>query len=93
MRAELGSQTIGLLGFGHIGKAIASRAKAFGMRVVVANRSPVKPSPHVDESYGLDQLNTFMGAADAIIVSLPLLDATRGIVNAEALAAMRGDAI
>ena len=37
-------QTLGLLGFGHIGKAIASRAKAFEMRVHVANRSPVAPS-------------------------------------------------
>ncbi len=41
LRTELGSQTIGLLGFGHIGKAIAMRARAFGMRVTVANRSPV----------------------------------------------------
>jgi phosphoglycerate dehydrogenase-like enzyme len=89
LRTELGDQTIGLLGFGHIGKAIAGRAKAFGCRVVVANRTVVPVGSDVDESYGLDQLSAFMGAADAIIVSLPLMEATRGIVDAAALGAMR----
>ena len=93
LRTELGSQTIGLLGFGHIGKAIAARAKAFGMRVVVANRSPVPHSDLVDESYGLDRLRSFMGSADAIVVSLPLSDQTAGIVGAPEIAAMRSGAI
>jgi phosphoglycerate dehydrogenase-like enzyme len=93
LRTELGSQSIGLLGFGHIGKAIAMRAKAFGMKTVVANRSPVPVSALVDESHGLDQLAAFMGAADIIVVSLPLLEATRGIVDAGALAAMRPGAV
>ena len=93
LRSELGDQTIGLLGFGHIGKAIAARAKAFGMRVVVANRSKVATSPLFDQCFGLDDLSAFMSAADAIVVSLPLLDATKGIVSAKELAAMRRDAI
>lgn len=41
LRTELGAQSIGIVGFGHIGKAIAARAAAFGMAVHVANRSPV----------------------------------------------------
>lgn len=89
LRGELGGQSIGLLGYGHIGKAIASRAKAFGMRVSVCNRSPVAPGLLVDESYGLDALPRFMAGADAIIVSLPLTEATHGIVGGPALAAMR----
>jgi phosphoglycerate dehydrogenase-like enzyme len=92
LRTELGSQTIGLLGFGHIGKAIAARAKAFGMRVVVANRSPVPCSELVDASYGLDRLQSFMGSADAIVVSLPLSGETEGIVGAPEIAAMRSGA-
>jgi phosphoglycerate dehydrogenase-like enzyme len=92
LRTELASQTIGLLGFGHIGKAIAARAKAFGMRVVVANRSPVASSTLVDESCGLDRLQTFMGRADAIVVSLPLSDQTEGIVGIPEISAMRSDA-
>jgi phosphoglycerate dehydrogenase-like enzyme len=43
------------LGFGHIAKTLAHRAKAFGMRVAVANRSPVQ-STNVDASFGLDNL-------------------------------------
>jgi phosphoglycerate dehydrogenase-like enzyme len=89
LRTELGGQTVGLLGYGHIGKAVAVRAKAFGMRVIVCNRTPPIPSAVVDESHGLEALETFMGRADAIVVSLPLTDATRGIVSARALGAMR----
>ena len=93
LRSELGAGSIGLLGYGHIGKAIALRAKAFGMRVIVANRTAVPVGGPVDESFTLDQLSAFMGRADANVVSLPLLDETRGIVGAAALAAMRPDAV
>lgn len=93
LRTELGSTTIGLLGYGHIGKAIAARAKAFGMRVTVANRTPVPVGPGVDESYGLDDLEAFMGSADAIVVSLPHIATTTGIVGAAELAAMRRDGV
>jgi phosphoglycerate dehydrogenase-like enzyme len=93
LRSELGSQTIGLLGYGHIGKAIGARAKAFGMRVSVANRSPVPVSAGVDESCGLNRLAQFMASADVIVVSLPLTDDTKGIIDAAAFAAMRPDAL
>ncbi len=89
LRTELGSRSIGLLGFGHIGKAIAAKAKAFGMRVTVANRSPVATSPLVDQSFGLDRLSEFMGSADYIVCSLPFLAETKGLVDPAALAAMR----
>jgi phosphoglycerate dehydrogenase-like enzyme len=92
LRTELGSQTIGLLGFGHISKAIAARAKAFGMRVHVANRSAVS-HPLVDQAFNLDQLPAFMGSADAIVVSLPLTVQTTSLVNKSGLTAMRPDAV
>jgi phosphoglycerate dehydrogenase-like enzyme len=93
LRTELGSRTIGLLGYGHIGKAVAARAKAFGTRVLVCNRTPAPVGGSVDESFGLGQLTTFMGRVDAVVVSLPLTDTTRGIVGQAALAAMRPDAV
>jgi phosphoglycerate dehydrogenase-like enzyme len=93
LRTELGASSIGLLGFGHIGKAVAARAKAFGARVVVCNRTPVPASGTVDESFGLDRLATFMGLVDVVVVSLPLTDATRNIVGRSELAAMRRDAM
>lgn len=93
LHGEICGKTIGLLGFGHIGKAVAKRAKAFEMQVSVANRSPVDVSDLVDQSFTLDQLDNFWGTADFIIVSVPLIDATRGIVGASAFAAMKSDAV
>ena len=92
LRTELGSQTIGLLGFGHIAKAIAARAKAFGMGVHVANRSTVS-SPLVDRYFSLAELPSFMGSADALVVSLPLAEQTRGLIGQAELAAMRPEAV
>lgn len=90
---ELAGTTIGLLGFGHIGQAIARRAKAFEMQVAVANRSPVPPSLLVDRAFGLDALPAFWATADAFVVSVPLAEGTRGIVGAAAFAAMRPHAV
>ncbi|MBP8150047.1 MAG: phosphoglycerate dehydrogenase [Limnohabitans sp.] len=92
LRSELGSLTLGLLGFGHIAQTVAQRAKAFGMRVHVANRSPIG-HPAVDQSWTLDDLHKFMGSVDAVVVSLPLTDNTLGLVDARAIAAMRPDAV
>ncbi len=92
LRTELGAQTMGLLGFGHIAQTVALRAKAFGMQVHVANRSPIE-HPGVDQSWTLDGLHDFMGSADIVVVSLPLTDNTVGLVDARAIAAMRPDAV
>ena len=90
---EMSGKTIGLLGFGHIAQAIAARAKAFGLRVHVANRSPVAASSLVDASFGLDDLQRFWPTADFIVVSVPLTPQTTGIVGASAFAAMRPGAV
>ena len=92
LRTELGAQTLGVLGFGHIGQAIAARAKAFGMRVHAANRSAVS-SPVVDRAYGLPALEEFMASVDIVVVTLPLAENTRGLVGSQALAAMRPAAV
>jgi phosphoglycerate dehydrogenase-like enzyme len=90
---ELAEKTIGLLGYGHIGKAIAARAKAFEMKVHVANRSAVPTSSVVDRSFTLDALREFWASADFFVVSVPLTAETTGIVNAKAFAAMRSSAV
>ena len=90
---EIAGKTIGLLGFGHIGKAIAVRAKAFEMNVHVANRSRIVPSQLVDRAFTLDDLGEFWGTADFIVVSVPLTAETQGIVGADAFAAMRPNAV
>lgn len=90
---EMAGKTIGLLGFGHIGKAIAARAKAFEMRVHVANRSPVPLSATVDQAFTLDRLDDFWGTADYIVVSVPLTGETTGMVGADAFTKMRSNAV
>jgi phosphoglycerate dehydrogenase-like enzyme len=91
LRTELGSQTLGLLGFGHIAKAIAGRAKAFGMRVHAANRSAVE-SKHVDRAYALMDLHAFLAGVDVVVVTLPLTAQTQGLVDSAALQAMKPSA-
>lgn len=91
LRNELGSQTLGLLGFGHIAKAIALRAKAFGMRVHAANRSAVT-SEQVDRAYLLSDLHAFLAGVDVAVVSLPLTPQTLGLMDDAALRAMRPSA-
>jgi len=93
IHGEIAGTTIGLLGFGHIGKAIARRAKAFEMQVHVANRSAVAPSDLVDRAFTLDRLVEFCGSVDALVVSVPLTADTTGIVGAAELAAMKPDAV
>jgi len=93
VHGEIAGKTVGLLGFGHIGKAVAARAKAFEMQVHVANRSPVPASALLDRAFTLDQLAAFYGSVDFVVVSIPLTNETKGIVGAAAFAAMRPDAV
>lgn len=93
VHGELAGKAVGLLGYGHIGKAIATRAKAFEMSVMVANRSAVAASDLVDQAYSLEELPAFFSVADAYVVSLPLTPETTGLVGRESFAAMRPDAV
>ncbi len=92
LRTELGSESIGIIGHGHIGKTVAARARAFGMQVHVANRSPVGTGPYA-ATWSLNDLNHMLARVDIVINTLPLTDTTRGIIGTEALAAMQPHAI
>ena len=81
-------KTAGIVGMGRIGKAIARRCHhGFGMRVVFYNRSPVA-DPGVPAQQ-LDSLAAVMAAADVVLVAVPGGPATRHLIDAAALAAMR----
>lgn len=92
LRTELGSQTLGVVGLGHIGRTVAQRARAFGMRVHGCNRS-ASPSDSVDQFWPLDQLDDFMRSVDAVVITLPLTDDTRGLIGERALAALAPHAV
>jgi phosphoglycerate dehydrogenase-like enzyme len=93
LRKECSGSSIGLLGHGHIGKALARRAKAFNMAVHVANRSYVPRDTIVDYYYPLSELDTFFSAIDVLVCCLPLSEATSGLVDRSAFTAMRPDSL
>ena len=88
LRTELGAQSIGIIGHGHIGQALADRAAAFGMAVHVANRSPVT-SERYTAVYGLDELNNMLGAVDIVVNTLPLTPSTVSLIDGSAFTAMQ----
>ena len=86
---ELADKTLGVLGFGRIGRQVARRALGLGMRVV--GYDPFV-APERFRELGADHAETVeevFGAADFLTLHLPLTDDTRGFVGADAIAKMR----
>jgi phosphoglycerate dehydrogenase-like enzyme len=87
---EVSGQTLLLVGMGDIGLATGERAAALGMEVTGFRRRSGQPTPEfVTRVYWQEELHEALGNADHVLVSLPLTPATRGLIDAEALAAMR----
>ena len=80
--------TIGLVGLGHTGMAIAKAARALGLKVV-ACRSSNTPSDAVDAVYGPDQLHAMLSAVDVTVVCTALTPDTMDLIDEAAFAAMR----
>ena len=84
-------RTLGLLGFGHIGREVAKRARAFGMPVVVWSRRYVTDTAAgeaASEEFGIEVVNSpaeLMARSDVVSVHVALTSETRGFVNAELL--------
>ncbi|MEO4042124.1 D-2-hydroxyacid dehydrogenase [Hoeflea sp. CAU 1731] len=87
---SLDGSTVLVAGFGSIGREVARRAKAFNMHVIGMRRTPT-PDEMADEIVGMDDLKPALKRADAIILCLPLNDATHQIINRETLAACKPD--
>ena len=81
---KVGGKTMGILGYGRIGKAIARRAEAFGMRIVYHGR---KQQPGVSHKY-YASLTEMARDCDVLVAICPGGAATRHIVNAEVLKAL-----
>jgi phosphoglycerate dehydrogenase-like enzyme len=92
-RPELAGKTVGCIGYGHIGRAIARRAKAFGMRVMALARTPRELDPPPDWLGEPGQLPALLEAADFVVIACPLNAATRGMIGAAELAEMRPEAV
>ncbi|MFO0995429.1 MAG: 2-hydroxyacid dehydrogenase [Alphaproteobacteria bacterium] len=91
--AELHGRTVAIVGLGRIGRAVARRAKAFGMRVLAANRTVRAGNAEVDELRGLESLAATLADADFVIVACALTPETTGLIGKAALAAMKPSAV
>jgi D-3-phosphoglycerate dehydrogenase len=81
-------QTLGIVGFGRIGKAVAERAVGFGLKILAYD--PVVPPP---KSVAANSIEELLGLSDIVSLHVPLLDSTRGLMNASRLALMRPGAV
>lgn len=91
---QIANKTLGILGYGHIGEAIATRAAAFGMRVVATTLQPPQIPPAPLTWIGDDKSNPrLFRESDFLVVATPLLASTRGLVDAELLAELSTTAV
>ncbi len=81
--------TLCVLGMGGIGTHIAKRARGFSMHVIAVDAYRTDKPDDVDELLPIAGLRDAMGRADAVLVACPLTPETRGLVDADKLAAMR----
>ena len=89
---ELAGKTVCILGTGSVGTECAGRFRAFGCRVLGVNRT-VREDPAFHQILPMDALDDALAAADVAVLTLPLTEQTRGIMNAERLERMKHGAI
>jgi len=102
---DLRGRTLGLFGYGAIGREIARRALAFGMRVIAVRRRPESApawdpdllralglpaeEPRIGETMGPSELPRMLSEADAVVIAAALTPETEGVFDAEAFRSMK----
>ena len=93
---EISGQTVGIVGYGDIGRAVATRARAMGMDVLAVKRHgpPLyNVDPLVSRIYPPQERIEMIRRSDYIVVSAPLTAETRGIIGEAEFAAMKPEAV
>src|ERR1700730_18174574 len=85
---ELQGKTLGIIGLGRIGRAVAARAKSFGMKIV-AHDPFIAPDQARDLEIESASMDEVFSRADFLTVHTPLTSETRGLIGAQAFAKMR----
>lgn len=87
--AEIAGQTVGIVGYGDIGRTAAARARALGMRVLAVKRH----AGGEEGVFGPERLTDVLKEADYIVVSTPLTPQTHGLIGVAEFAAMKPNAV
>lgn len=90
---ELSESTVGIAGLGGIGRAVARRAVALGMRVVATRRSGTDGPEGVEVFSGKDALDRILPRSDYLVLAVPQTDATTALVGARELAMLPEGAV
>lgn len=90
--AGLSGRTMCIIGYGSIGREIALRASAFGMRVLGLSRSG-KQDGNLDEARQVTELRRSVAESDVVILTIPFSRETQSMINAEVLSAFKPGAL
>lgn len=92
---ELGGKTIGIVGYGEIGRAVAERARPFGCKILALRRNPEKSTgdPLVDHGFAPAQISEMLSECDFVVAAAPGTAQTRGMLGPAQLAALKKSAV
>ena len=90
--ADVHQRTLGIVGFGRIGQAVARRALGFGMRVLYASRSPAPPAIEQELRARHVPLDALLQQSDFVSLHVPLREETRHLIGIEQLCRMKRSA-
>jgi phosphoglycerate dehydrogenase-like enzyme len=90
---EFTGSTMGIIGLGSVGRALAKRAQAFDLRVVAVDMYPVDKPDYVDALRGIEYLDDLLRESDYVVVTVPYTPQTVGMLGAEQLALMKPSAM
>ncbi len=90
---EMFGKTLGIIGYGHIGREVAKRAKAFGMRILGCGRQSHPGDAYCESVRTADALDEVLAASDFVLIAVPLNSATRNLIDAARLGAMKPTAV
>ena len=90
---ELTDSTMGIVGLGKVGRALAKRAHAFDVRIIAVDVYPVDKPDCVSELWGIERLEDLLRESDYVVVTVPYTPQTVGMLGAEQLTMMKPSAM